>query len=65
MHRSRVGFLKLSFISGLRSRSSKRSFMTGERPQTIEGENTVKGDVENDSTANDAVPEEDRERTNS
>jgi hypothetical protein len=43
---------------------SKGSFMTGERPRSIEGENTVEGDVENDSTASDGVPEEDRERTN-
>ena len=44
---------------------SKGSFMTGERPETIKGQNTVEGDVENDSTANDGVPEEDRERMNS
>jgi hypothetical protein len=43
---------------------SKGSFMTGEDPQSIAGENTVEGDVENDSTANDGVPEEERERTN-
>jgi hypothetical protein len=43
---------------------SKGSFMTGERPRSIKGENTVEGDVENDSTASDGVPEEDRERTN-
>lgn len=43
---------------------SKGSFMSGEDPKSIEGENTVEGDVENDSTANDGVPEEDRERTN-
>ena len=39
--------------------------MTGDDPQSIDGENTVEGDVENDSTANDGVPEEVRERTNS
>ncbi|HEX8839606.1 MAG TPA: hypothetical protein VF750_03960 [Sphingomicrobium sp.] len=45
---------------------SKGSFATGENPQAIEGENTVEGDSENDSTANDGVPErEERERTNS
>ena len=43
---------------------SKGSFMTGEDPQSIAGENTVEGDVGNDSTANDGVPEEERERTN-
>jgi hypothetical protein len=37
--------------------------MTGEDPQSIEGENTVEGDAENDSTANDGVPQEERERT--
>jgi hypothetical protein len=44
---------------------SKGTFMTGDDPQSIDGENTVEGDVENDSTANDGVPEEVRERTNS
>jgi hypothetical protein len=29
---------------------SKGSFATGEDPEVIEGENTVEGDVENDST---------------
>jgi hypothetical protein len=29
---------------------SKGSFATGEDPELIEGENTVEGDVENDST---------------
>ena len=43
---------------------SKGSFMTGERPETIKGENTVEGDVENGSTANDGVPEGDREQMN-
>jgi hypothetical protein len=43
---------------------SKGSFMTGEDPETIKGENTVEGDAENDSTASDGVPEEERERTN-
>lgn len=43
---------------------SKGSFMTGERPSSIEGENTVEGDVENDSTVTDGVPQHDRERTN-
>jgi hypothetical protein len=43
---------------------SKGSFMTGEDPQSIAGENTVEGHVENDPTANDGVPEEERERTN-
>jgi hypothetical protein len=44
---------------------SKGSFATGVPPQAIEGENTVEGDAENDSTANDGVPQEERERTNS
>lgn len=43
---------------------SKGSFMTGEGPDSIAGENTVEGDVENDSTANDGVPQAERERTN-
>lgn len=43
---------------------SKGSFMTGVDPQEIKGENTVVGDAENDSTANDGVPEEEREHTN-
>jgi hypothetical protein len=43
---------------------SKGSFATGVRPEELEGENTVEGDVENDSTAGDGVPEEERERTN-
>jgi hypothetical protein len=44
---------------------SKGSFMTGIPPEEIEGENTVEGDAENDSTASDGVPQEERERTNS
>jgi hypothetical protein len=43
---------------------SKGSFMTGEDPAEIKGENTVEGDVENDSTAGDGVPQEERERAN-
>ena len=43
---------------------SKGAFATGEDPQEIAGKNTVVGDVENDSTANDGVPQEDRGRTN-
>jgi hypothetical protein len=39
--------------------------MTCDDRQLIESENTVEGDVENYSTANDGVPEEGRERTNS
>lgn len=42
---------------------SKGSFATGETPQSIEGENTTEGDRENDSTANDGIPERERERT--
>jgi len=43
---------------------SKGSFMTGQSPQEIEGENTVEGDVDNDSTITDGVPEGEIERTN-
>ncbi|HET8750501.1 MAG TPA: hypothetical protein VFM42_07150 [Sphingomicrobium sp.] len=43
---------------------SKGAFATGEDPEEIEGENTVVGDVKNDSTASDGVPQEDRGRTN-
>lgn len=43
---------------------SPGSFMTGEGPQSIEGENTVEGDSANDSTDSDGVPQEERERTN-
>jgi hypothetical protein len=44
---------------------SKGSFATGEDLEEIKGENTSVGDVENDLTANDGVPQEDRGRTNS
>jgi hypothetical protein len=43
---------------------SKGTFMTGILPEEIEGENTVEGDVENDTTASDGVPEEEKARTN-
>lgn len=43
---------------------SKGSFMTGIDPEEIKGENTVLGDAENDSTANDGVPREKREHAN-
>jgi hypothetical protein len=43
---------------------SKGAFASGEDPEEIEGENTVVGDVENDSTASDGVPQEERGRTN-
>jgi hypothetical protein len=43
---------------------SKGSFASGSPPEEIEGENTVDGDVENDSTARDGVPQKDQERTN-
>jgi hypothetical protein len=43
---------------------SKGSFATGEDPEEIEGENTIVGDVENDSTGTDGVPQEERSRTN-
>lgn len=41
---------------------SKGSFATGIDP--IAGENTVEGDVDNDSTPTDGVPEHERARTN-
>ena len=43
---------------------SKGSFMTGVPPLETEGENTVEGDVDNDSTVTDGVPERERGRTN-
>ncbi len=44
---------------------SKGAFATGDHPQTIKAENTSEGDVDNDSTVTDGVPEQDRARTNS
>jgi hypothetical protein len=44
---------------------SKGGFMTGIPPEEIEGENTVEGDVDNDATAGDGVPQRQRERSNS
>ena len=43
---------------------SKGTFATGESPESIEGENTVEGDVENDSTMTDGVPQHEEGRTN-
>jgi hypothetical protein len=43
---------------------SKGAFATGEDPLSIEGENTVEGDVDNDSTVVDGVPQQERARTN-
>lgn len=43
---------------------SKGSFMTGIPPEEIEGENTLEGDVENDTTATDGVPQREKARTN-
>jgi hypothetical protein len=43
---------------------SKGSFATGILPEAIEGENRVEGDVDNDTTATDGVPEKERGRTN-
>jgi hypothetical protein len=43
---------------------SKGSFATGIPPEEIEGENTVEGDVDNDSTPADGVPQRERARTN-
>ena len=43
---------------------SKGLFMTGEDPELIEGENTFEGDVDNDATMTDGVPQKERGRTN-
>jgi hypothetical protein len=43
---------------------SKGAFATGEDPEEIAGENTVIGDIQNDSTRAGGVPQEDRGRTN-
>ncbi len=43
---------------------SKGSVATGIPPEEIEGENTVEGDVDNDSTVNDGVPHREKGRTN-
>ena len=44
---------------------SKGSFATGIPPEEIEGDNSVEGDVENDTTATDGVPQGEKARTNS
>ena len=43
---------------------SKGSFATGEDPELLEGENTVEGDVENDSTYGGGVDPKQLGRTN-
>lgn len=43
---------------------SKGAFATGEKPETLEGENTVEGDVDNDTTMTDGVPQDEKGRTN-
>ena len=43
---------------------SRGTLATGEDPEEIAGENTAEGDVENDSTMTDGVPQEERGRTN-
>ena len=43
---------------------SKGAFATGEDPESIEGENTTEGDVDNDSTPTDGVPQRQKMRTN-
>lgn len=44
---------------------SKGAFGLGETPETIEGESTVEGDVENDPAADGSIPEGHLGRTNS
>lgn len=43
---------------------SKGTFATGVPLEEIEGENTFEGDVDNDTTANDGVPQREKSRTN-
>ena len=43
---------------------SKGAYAMGGDLDYAEGENTVEGDVENDTTATDGVPEDERGRTN-
>lgn len=43
---------------------SKGAFMTGEDPEELEGENTMEGDVENDTTAAGGVSERKLGNTN-
>lgn len=44
---------------------SKGTTATGDHPQTIKGENTLEGDVDNDPTPTGAVSERDLGHTNS
>ena len=43
---------------------SKGAYAMGGDLDYAEGENTVEGDVENDATATDGVPEDERGRSN-
>ena len=43
---------------------SKGSFTTGEDPESLAGQNTVEGDVDNDVNAQGGIDEHRRERTN-
>ena len=43
---------------------SKGAYAMGGDLDYAEGENTVEGDVENDTTATDGVPEDERGRSN-
>jgi hypothetical protein len=43
---------------------SKGAFITGEKPEEAEGENTVEGDVENDSAIGSGVDPSQLGRTN-
>ncbi len=44
--------------------SSKGAFATGEQPQSVAGDNTVEGDVENDPQADGSVNENQLGHTN-
>ena len=59
---------KSPFVSDLERNpgigQSNGTFATGIPPEEIEGENTVEGDTDNDSTVTDGVPDRERARTN-
>ena len=43
---------------------AKGAFATGQNPEAIKGENTSEGDLDNDATVSDGVPEREHGRTN-